>query len=75
MDDAPRDVVDLSTVVGTVSTALLTCNSPNYTKNKTQLLTINFYMFFTSTTTAIKYPMILIHVLKSTFLYWCSEER
>lgn len=29
MDDALRDVVDLSTVVGTVSTALLTCNSPN----------------------------------------------
>lgn len=38
MDDALRDVVDLSTVVGTVSTALLTCNSPNdnyydYNKN------------------------------------------
>lgn len=29
MNDALGDVVDLSTVVGTVSTALLTCNSPN----------------------------------------------
>lgn len=47
MDDALRDVVDLSTVVGTVSTALLTCNSPNYTKNeKHNYLQLSFYMFF-----------------------------
>lgn len=38
MDDALRDVVDLSTVVGTVSTALLTGNSPNYTKNKNTII-------------------------------------
>lgn len=29
MTDGLRDVVDLSTVVGAVSTALLACNSPN----------------------------------------------
>lgn len=41
MNESLRDVVDLSTVVGTVSTALLTCNSPNYTNNKNTLVNIS----------------------------------
>lgn len=73
MNESLRDVVDLSTVVGTVSTALLTCNSPNYTNNKNTLVNISqVFTSSSSTTTAIKDTMIFIlHVLKCrTFFFF-----
>lgn len=68
MNESLRDVVDLSTVVGTVSTALLTCNSPNYTNNKNTLVNISqVFTSSSSTTTAIKDTMILFHLKKHSF--------
>lgn len=80
MNESLRDVVDLSTVVGTVSTALLTCNSPNYTNNKNTLVNISqVFTSSSSTTTAIKDTMIFIlHVLKCRtffFFYTFTEIR
>lgn len=77
MNESLRDVVDLSTVVGTVSTALLTCNSPNYTNNKNTLVNISqVFTSSSSTTTAIKDTMIFIlHVLKCrTFFFYTFTE-
>lgn len=71
MNESLRDVVDLSTVVGTVSTALLTCNSPNYTNNKNTLVNISqVFTSSSSTTTAIKDTMILFHLKKHIFFFF-----